>query len=76
MACFAVLVREPFFQTRATEGVQTVEESQRLVEHFGANEADEFFLEIEQSGGWYDGRGCHRKECGARTILREGMHCC
>jgi hypothetical protein len=44
-----MLVRKPFLEAGATEGVQTVDESERLVENFGANEAYELLLKIEQA---------------------------
>jgi hypothetical protein len=47
MGRFAMLMGEPFFQARAAEGMQAVNQGQWLVEDFGTDEADELFLEIQ-----------------------------
>jgi hypothetical protein len=44
MRGFAVLMGEPFFEARAAEGVEAVDERQWLVEDFSADEADQFLL--------------------------------
>lgn len=40
----AMLMGKPFFQARAAEGVQTVEQGQRLVEDLGTDETDQLFF--------------------------------
>jgi hypothetical protein len=44
MRSLSILMREPFLQTRAAEGVEAVDQGARLVEDLGTDEADEFFL--------------------------------
>jgi hypothetical protein len=44
-----MLVREPYFQTRATERMKTVDQSQRLKKNFCTYEANQLTLEIEEA---------------------------
>lgn len=44
-----MLVREPFFQARTAKGMETIQDSQRLVENLCAYRADELFFETCQS---------------------------
>ena len=66
-----MLMREPFFQTRATEGVQAVNESQRLVENFCADEADQLLLEVQKTCRRRTGGNCHPEECDVTSMLEE-----
>jgi hypothetical protein len=45
-----VLISEPLFKARSAEGMQTVDECKRLVEHFCAYEAHQFFLKVQEAG--------------------------
>lgn len=58
-----MLMGEPFFQARATEGVQAVDQGERLIEDFGADETDQFLLQVQQAcrrRGVRSGHVCRR----------------
>jgi hypothetical protein len=44
-----MLVREPLFKTGATEGMQAIDKSERLIENFGTNEAYKLLLKVKEA---------------------------
>lgn len=65
---------EPLFKARPTKGVETVEEGEGLIEHFGANGTCQFFFKVKQASLL---GSCHLLQIirlGPLSSLQAGLH--